>query len=165
MTDTIDPFAPKAEEPAETPAPKKTTAKKAAATKKKETVTVTEAGEGKVTATLKGGAGFDAPWIVIHGDSVADVYEQFDGENAALLADLMEKVANAGKHFSSLGPVKAAASSSGGGAPQGSQEPPAGAPPAPGPDWVFKSGVGKTGKPWKAWMPPRGSDESPVWIR
>lgn len=131
-------------------APKKRPAAKAAA----------PTDEGKVVVTLKGGSGFDAPWIVIHATSVDDAYEQFDGK----LAELMTKVQAAGKHFAGLAPAKSGGSPSPSAPPRGAVEPPAGTPPAPGPDWQYKTGVGKNGKTWKAWMPPRDSDESPVWL-
>ena len=143
--DNLVPF----EEPA--PAPKKVTKK---ATPKPEP-------EGKVTVTLKGGAGFDAPWIVIHANDIPDAYEQFSGDYGALLVELMTKVQKAGTHFSSLGKPAAPRSN----APQVAAEAPEGTPEAPGPDWTYKTGIGKNGKPWKAWMPPRGSDAQPVWIR
>lgn len=116
--------------------------------------------ESKVVVTLKGGSGFDAPWIVIHAVSVDDAYEQFDGK----LAELMTKVQAAGKHFAGLAPAKSGGERSASAPPRGAVEPPAGTPPAPGPDWQYKTGVGKNGKTWKAWMPPRDSDESPVWL-
>lgn len=39
--------------------------------------------DGKITVTLKGGAGYDAPWVVIGGDSVPEVQEIL--KNAAAL--------------------------------------------------------------------------------
>lgn len=114
--------------------------------------------EGKVVVTLKGGPGFDAPWIVIHAASASDAYDQLDGT----MAELMSKVQAAAKHFSGQAPAKEGRSASA--PPRGAVEPPAGTPPAPGPDWQYKTGVGKNGKTWKAWMPPRDSDESPVWL-
>lgn len=136
-------------------APKKAAPKKAAAKS-------VSTDEGKVTVTLKGGSGFDAPWIVIHANSVEEADESFDSN----LASLMAKVQKAGQHFVSLAPDKPKSAPSGGGssAPRGAVEAPAGTPAAPGPDWTYKTGVGKTGKTWKAWMPPRGSDASPVWL-
>lgn len=115
-----------------------------------------------VTVTLKGGAGFDAPWIVIHAGDIHDAYEQVSGDNASVLAKLMDRVRNAASHFTSLG---GAVTSSGGGAPaRPGNEAPAGVAEAPGPDWTYKTGVGKNGKTWKAWMPPRGSSDQPVWL-
>lgn len=147
-TDTPEPFT--EPEPA-----KKAPAKKAAA-KKVEVGDV----DGKVTITLKGGAGFDAPWIVIHAADIPDAYLQLSGDQAALLVELMDKVKKAGAHFAAGSKGGAA-----GGAPArpGNEAPP-GTPEAPGPDWQYKTGVGKNGKTWKGWFPPRGSDASPVWL-
>jgi hypothetical protein len=154
---TVVDGTPFAEPPAE--AAKKAPAKKVA---QKNTNTKEDAlSEGKLTVTLKGGPGFDAPWIVIHATDAEDALDVFN-QDATTLAALMEKVQNAGKFFTGLAPAKAVG---GGGAPaRPGAEAPAGVAAAPGPDWVFKSGVGKTGKTWKAWMPPRGSDEQPVWL-
>lgn len=141
------PFADEPEAPVKKAAPKKAVAKPASDR------------EG-VTVTLKGGAGFDAPWIVIHAADIADAYEQVSGDNASLLAKLMEKASAAAAHFSGQSKPSSGARS----APQGAAEPPAGTAAAPGPDWTYKTGVGKTGKTWKGWFPPRGSSESPVWL-
>ena len=135
--------------------PKKAAPKKAAP-KKAEPIP----GEGKVTLTLKGGAGFDAPWIVIHANDIGDAYEQLSGDYAAVLVELMDKVKKAAAHFAAGSKGGAA-----GGAPaRPGNEAPAGTPEAPGPDWQYKTGVGKNGKTWKGWFPPRGSDASPVWL-
>jgi hypothetical protein len=146
----IDPFE-DVEDTTVEPAPKPTKAKPKVATSE----------DGKLTVTLKGGAGFDAPWIVVHTASVDEALEVFQSD-ASKLATLMDRVQSAGKHFTGLAPAKPA----GGGAPaRPGAEAPAGTPEAPGPDWVYKTGVNaKTGKPWKAWMPPRGSDAQPVWL-
>lgn len=119
----------------------------------------------KLTVTLKGGSGFDAPWIVLHGDTAAELLEQLNDE---ALKALIEQTSAVGKFFADKGPQAQGNRGGGGGgrsgAPQGAQQPPAGAPEAPGPDWVFKSGTSKAGKPWKAWMPPQGSDEKPLFF-
>ena len=145
--DAPEPFA---DEPAtKKAAPKKAVAKKAEATGSDR--------EG-VTVTLKGGAGFDAPWIVIHASDIADAHDQLSGDNASVLAKLMDRTRHAASHFTSLGGAATPAPARPG------QEAPAGLPEPPGPDWTFKTGVGKNGKTWKAYMPPRGSSESPVWL-
>jgi hypothetical protein len=127
--------------------------------------------DGKVTMTLKGGSGFDAPWVVIHAADIPDAYEQLSGDNAALLVEVMNKVAKASKYFNGLylvgtdtnGNIQTSAGPRQG-APRQSQQPPAGAPECP-PGWEFKSGVSKnTGKPWKGFFPPRGSDEKPLFF-
>jgi hypothetical protein len=151
----VDPFEDIADEAVE-PAPAKT------APAKKVAIKPSSDREG-VTVTLKGGAGFDAPWIVIHAADLADAYEQVSGDNAGLLVKLMEQTSKAAQHFSGQNKGAGGAAPSNR-APAAAVAPPAGTPDAPGPDWTFKSGVGKTGKPWKAWMPPRGSDAQPVWL-
>lgn len=122
---------------------------------------LTSDAEGKLVVTLKGGAGFDAPWLVYHATSVDDALGLFT--DPGKLANLMEKVQSASKFFVGLNPAKPKANSGGAPARPGN-EAPAGTPEAPGPGWTYKTGVGKNGKTWKAWMPPRGSDESPVWL-
>jgi hypothetical protein len=107
--------------------------------------------DGKVVLTFKGGRDFDAPWIVIHANGLQEAHDFVVGDNAALLAVVMERVQVAGKHFSGK-PASAA---------QGSAQPESSAPPAsqaaPGGEtrycehgeMVFKSGVAKaTGKPY-----------------
>lgn len=147
--DTADDAVPFAEAPKKA-APKKAAGKTAA----------TSDSEGKLTVTLKGGAGFDAPWIVIHATDVDDALDLFG--DPGKLANLMERVQSAGKFFTGLAPSKPAG---GGAAARPGNEAPAGTKEAPGPDWTYKTGVNaKTGKTWRAWMPPRGSDASPVWL-
>ena len=111
---------------------------------------VVEQADGKVVLTFKGGRDFDAPWIVIHANSLEDAYEQVTVKGE-LLGKLMERTKNAGAHFAGKPPA----------APQGGSEPtrqaPAGAQQAPGGEtrfcehgeMVFKSGVSKAGKPYK----------------
>lgn len=172
--------APAAEEPLQSPppeAPAKAPAKKAPA-KAVGTVSVDVKpnlvgfdGEGKLTVTLKGGSGFEAPWIVVHAKDVDDALETFTGENTVKLQTLMDRVQRAAKAFAVDGPQ---AKTGGGGrparqaAPAAATEPPSYAPAKPGDGWVYKSGVTKSGKNkgnvWEAWMPPQGSDEDPVWF-
>lgn len=142
--------------------------------------TVTENNtNAKVTATLKGGSGFDAPWIVLHGDTPAEVLDQL---NDQVTKELIEQTQKVGQYFAGLGKPAPAAGGGGGRAPRagqptgaanlelsdkdldqleerfGSREVPAG--------WDLRSGVGKSnGKPWRAVMPPRGSDEKPLFFR
>ncbi|QGH79721.1 hypothetical protein SEA_ANON_50 [Gordonia phage Anon] len=121
--------------------------------------------DGKVVLTFKGGRDFDAPWIVIHADGLDEAAE-FVGTKAGVLAELMTRVQAAGQHFAGQAPAKPAGGggqrSGGGGAPQGATEAPAWAPPKPFDDFVYKSGVSKSGrnagKTWHAWMPPQKGD-------
>lgn len=163
----IDPFAESvpaddtfAEPPAE--APKKAPAKKAAAPVAPVTV-----GGGKADITLKGGAGFDVPWIPLGYSSVAEAHADLTNpETQRQLAELFDVVAKANALFASkvAAAAPAKADTRGGAPARPGNEPPAGTPEAPGPDWTFKTGIGKNGKTWKAWMPPRGSDAQPVWL-
>lgn len=166
-------FAAPPAEPEPAPAPaKKAPAKKSAGTLKVDVKpNILPVSEGKVVLTFKGGVGFDAPWIVIHAADLQDAHDQVSGENAVLLAQVMDRTQKAGQHFASQGTSAPSKGNGGGGntrqrssAPRGATEPPAGAPPCPGPGWVFKSGVSKAGNAWKAWMPPQGSDEKPLFF-
>ena len=118
---------------------------------------------GKVVLTFKCGSGYEAPWIVVHADDLDDAYNHVHGEGGSKLSKLMERVYAAGKFFTGLAgdsqakPVRESA-------PSPAKQPPAGSPPCPGEGWAYKSGVNKNGKPWQAWLPPRGSDETPVWF-
>ncbi|MGW1739986.1 hypothetical protein ACWCPQ_14370 [Nocardia sp. NPDC001965] len=147
---TEAPADPTPEPTKEAPKPRRTAVKKTAA--------VEESGEGKVTVTLKGGSGHGAPWIVIHAADVQDAYDQFEGDNATLLAQLMTKVANAGKHFAGLSPAAPAQDQrSGGGQQRSGGGAPAGATQAPNGEkrfcahgeMEFKSGVSQKGNAYK----------------
>jgi hypothetical protein len=140
--------------PVESVSVKKTASKKLAAVKKEEGQVADNNNEG-ITLTFKGGSGFDAPWVVVHAKDVHDAYET---ASDPLLEELFKKVQEQGTAFSGLAPEKPAAAQ-----PQrpGAPTPPPG---SPGPDWTYKEGIGKNGKPWKAWMPPRDSGLSPVWL-
>lgn len=109
--------------------------------------------DGKVSITLKGGKGYDAPWIVVSGDTVAEV-EQF-------MLELGESRLIELTNLGSKALVGAVGESS---APQGGGAPAADRPVGVGADWTLREGVGKNGKPWKGWFPPRGSTEKPVWV-
>lgn len=141
------------ESPAEAP--------KKAAVKKVAVKPATTREDGKVVLTLKGGSGFDAPWIVIHAMSLDDAYEQVSGDNAALLAKVMERTAAAAKHFGTFKPAAPAGAPAQSRAPQ--QQPPANAPDCP-PGWEFKSGVSKAGKAYKGFFPPRGDESKPIFF-
>ncbi|QAY17487.1 hypothetical protein SEA_DAISHI_52 [Mycobacterium phage Daishi] len=146
------------EPPAE--APKKAPAKAAPA----KVTNVAAPSEGKVVLTFKGGTGFDAPWIVIHAESLQDAYEQMVGDNGALLGELFTRVQNAGQAFAKLAPQQAAGGGNGGSrgggtqrqsnAPQAAQEAPNGEKRycAHG-EMKFRSGVSKkTGKPYQMFV-------------
>lgn len=114
--------------------------------------------DGKVVMTFKGGAGYDAPWVVIHAAGLQEAHDFVTGDNASLLADVMTRVQSAGRHFASLSPAKPAGAPAPSRAPQAAQEAPEWAPDKPYDDFVYKSGIGKNGKTWHAWMPPTRQD-------
>lgn len=144
-----DPFA-NADEAQQTPNP---------TTTKKETKvsTPTPETQSKIVTTLKGGAGFDAPWIVVHSDSVDEALGVLNDEN---LGELMDAAQKAAAKFNNGKPAPARGN---GGKPAGAAKAPNGQEPPEG--YVFKSGMGKNGKPWKAFMPiDRNSGLEVIWL-
>lgn len=106
--------------------------------------------DGKISITLKGGKGYDAPWIVVSGDTVAEVEQSMLMLGESRLIELTKLGSEA-----LIGAV----------APQGGVEPVEdGRPAGVGAEWTLREGTGKNGKPWKGWFPPRGSTEKPVWV-
>ena len=142
-----------------TPETKPETKKKTTSTKKKkETATVAENTEGKIVVTLKGGKGYEAPWIVIHANDVNEANEQLNDEN---LADLIKQTKKVAEFFNSGANTQA--NNGPKGQPQAATQAPGGQQPPEG--YVFKSGVGKNGRPWKAFMPAdRNSGLDPIWL-
>lgn len=138
-----------------------------------------------VTVTLKAGQGFEAPWIVIHAESVADAKDQID---QGVFAELAERTVAAAEFFRAAHNVKkglAANEAASAPAPQPQQNGPSWsqqgsqqqAPPAQqgegktcihGP-MTYREGVGKqSGKPYKAYFcaAPKGSAQcSPEFLR
>lgn len=70
---------------------------------------VVPSAEGKVTVTLKGGLGFNAPWVVIHSADVSDALNQLSDTN---LPALLEKAQGASKYFAMFGDAKPASNTS-----------------------------------------------------
>lgn len=109
--------------------------------------------DGKVVITLKGGKGYDAPWIVFHANGLQEAHDFVVGDNATLLSVLMDRVQTAAKHFAGIGYEAPPAQQSGpsyGGPPPASQAAPGGEKRhcAHG-EMVFKTGVAKaSGKPY-----------------
>lgn len=131
----------------------------------KETTTVTNinnnSDQSKVVVTLKGGSGFDAPWVVVHADDAADALNTLSDPG---MKDLIDKSQEVGQYFASQGkPAPARGNSGGGKAPAAATQAPNGQEAPAG--YVFKSGIGKTGKPWSAFMPiDRNSGLDPIWL-
>jgi hypothetical protein len=59
---------------------------------KKETA-ISDNASDKVVVTLKGGAGYDAPWIVFHGSTPVEVDQTIRDAFAASLHDTVKKAA------------------------------------------------------------------------
>ena len=110
--------------------------------------------DGKISITLKGGKGYDAPWIVVSGDTVAEVERSMLELGESRLIELTKLGSEA-----LVGAVGVGGAAQGGGTPVEADRP-AGV----GADWTLREGTGKNGKPWKGWFPPRGSTEKPVCV-
>lgn len=134
---------------------------------------IVPASEGKITVTLKGGLGFDAPWIVIHAADAAEASSQLGSE----MVELMNRVQGAGKYFAGLYSPNTSTTPSASAA-QPVSAPPAGATAPPSGEtrsckhgaMTYKSGVAKaSGKPWQAFMcpTPKGAPDQceAQWIR
>lgn len=123
----------------------------------KEEVTMIES-NSKIVTTIKHGSGFEAPWTVVHSDNVADAIATLNDPQFRELLDLTGKAAGyvAPKTENAQAPAA-------NGQPQGATQAPGGHVPPPG--YVYKSGVGKNGKPWQAFMPADRSSGLPVqWL-
>lgn len=134
---------------------RKTTTRRKTTTKSKESAMaeVTE-NKSKLSLTLKGGTGFDAPWVVIYPDSVEEGLEILADRDG--LKELLEQVQNTAAFFISKAPAKPAAAAGGGGgnARQAAQEAPGGeSRTCQHGSMTFKSGF-KNGKTWKGFFCP-----------
>lgn len=135
---------------------------------------LTVSAEGKFVLTFKGGAGFEAPWLVAHLGSLEEAHDLLrNPAKAAKLREVLESAQGVAVAFQNLAPGaatsgQAQAPAQRQPAPPAAQAPPANAPACPGPGWQYKTGTTKTGRnagqTWQAWMPPRGSSESPVFF-
>ena len=86
-----------------------------------------EDSNGKVVVTLKGGKGYDAPWIVLHCDTVAEANGLLADEG---LKELIDRTTKAGQYFAKQGgmsapaPAATAPVQAGGGSPYGAPQKP-----------------------------------------
>lgn len=159
---TIDPFNTTPGEEAQQQTEPTTTPSIETSKEKPTLTTTTVSDQSKLTLTFKGGAGYDAPWVVVHANT--------PGEAAALVREqdfkeLLQLTQEVGGAFGSMAPNKPAqAAPSANAAPAGATQAPNGETPPPG--YMFKSGIGKNGKPWKAFMPiDRNSGLEVKWLR
>ena len=113
--------------------------------------------EGKVTVTLKGGIGFNAPWVVIHGKDVADALDQI---NDPQITDLLERAQKASKYFADKAetPVPTPTAQTQSGQPAASVAGSGTVKTCPHGQMALKSGVSATGKAWSGWFCPTPKD-------
>jgi hypothetical protein len=126
---------------------------------------MSENNDGKITVTLKGGAGFDAPWIVFYFDGVEDALDTLNGDAESVKA-LIDRTARISAVFTdTVGGSRPAASANNGGrggkSGNGQDKPAYKKAPRRGGeapvcdhgvamDW--KSGVSKAGKPYEGYF-------------
>ena len=100
--------------------------------------------EGKVTVTLKGGTGYNAPWVVIHGANVSDALSQI---NDPEITDLLERAQKASTYFAGKAAAAQGGSQTQSGQPAASVVGTGGAPECKHGPMVLRAGV-KNGKAW-----------------
>lgn len=130
-------------------------------TTQKEKPVTQETTNAKIVTTLKGGSGFDAPWIVIHADDAAEAVAVLRGDSIEELLKATKEVSD--KFNGGQAPAQRQAAPRTQGMPAGANEPRPSDPPMPE-GWTYKTGVNKNGKAYRAYFPPRGSQESPQWL-
>lgn len=120
-----------------------------------------EDSNGKVVVTLKGGKGYEAPWIVLHCDTVAEANGLLSDDG---LKELIDRTTKAGQYFAKQGGVSAPATAAapapaGGGSPYGAPQKPEN---ISDKVWqlIQQGGTLKRGKnpsnPWVGIAPPKG---------
>ena len=126
-------------------------------------VTPVGADDGEqIRITLKGGSGYDAPWITVDFPSIDVAYEKLS--DTARKDRLMELFAITGgassKFIETSGGYKPVAPSAASRAPQGAQSAPGGETrQCVHGEMVFKSGVSKAGNPYKMFACPAPRDQ------
>lgn len=156
---TFDPFADTADE-AQTAAPQTNPWEDTTVTETPATVSAPSVDGNKVRVTLKGGTGYDAPWITIDGKDIPDTLNQIT-EHAQALKELVDQTAKVGKYFAgtggSSGGRQGGQSSNGGGGQQkpAHQQAPGGqTKTCDHGDMEWKSGISKAGNPYKGFFCP-----------
>lgn len=127
--------------------------------KKENNMDIVSEDQNKITVTLKGGAGYDAPWVVVHAANATDALETLNDED---LKTVLERAKKIGAFFA--GGSAGAQAPASNGQPAGAAQAPGGQTPPEG--YVFKSGVSKkNGRPWQAFMPiDRNSGLETIWL-
>lgn len=121
-----------------------------------------------VTVTLKGGKGFEAPWIVIHAADAADALAQVKDK---AMAELAKATAQMGAWFAGLGGSGSTPASSGGERPSRSDSKPERQRAPRGEreycehgEMTWKSGTNKRGKAYSGFFCP-DNECDPKWSR
>lgn len=139
-----------------------------------------------ISVTLKGGKGFEAPWIVVRGESAGHVKELLNDVWRTNLGGAVIATANTfQQEYASdqtANPVQAVTKALDGAvvsetptspapsasAPQGQAAAPGPAPTCPHGERVYREGTGAKGK-WRAWFcpAPKGTPDqcSPQWVK
>lgn len=127
--------------------------------KKENSMDIVSEDQNKITVTLKGGAGYDAPWVVVHAANATDALETLNDED---LKTVLERAKKIGSFFA--GGSAGAQAPASNGQPAGATQAPGGQTPPEG--YVFKSGVSKKNhRPWQAFMPiDRNSGLETIWL-
>lgn len=130
-------------------------------TTQKEKPVTQENTNAKIVTTLKGGSGFDAPWIVVHADNTEEAVAILRGGATEELLKATKEVSD--KFNGGQAPAQQRQAPRTQGMPAGADAPRPSDPPMPE-GWTYKTGVNKNGKAYRAYFPPRGSQESPQWL-
>lgn len=130
-------------------------------TTQKEKPVTQENTNAKIVTTLKGGSGFDAPWIVVHADNAEEAVAILRGGAIEELLKATKEVSD--KFNGGQAPAQQRQAPRTQGMPAGADAPRPSDPPMPE-GWTYKTGVNKNGKAYRAYFPPRGSNESPQWL-
>lgn len=115
-----------------------------------------EDANSKVVVTLKGGKGYDAPWVVLHCDTVAEANAILANDG---IVELLDRTTKAGQYFVKQGGASSAPAPAGGGSPYGAPQKPAN---ISDKVWqlIQQGGTLKRGKnpsnPWVGIAPPKG---------
>jgi hypothetical protein len=118
----------------------------------------------KLTVTLKGGTGFDAPWVVVHATDATDALGQLKDPS---MKELLDFAAETGSYFAGLKKPAESAPSNGGAGTQAAASGDSGKFCKHG-QMQHKSGV-KNGKTWQGFFcpSPRGTPDqcAPEFVR
>lgn len=127
---------------------------------------VTVGSEGKIVSTFKGGRDYDAPWVVVHADSVTESLSVINDKD---FAELLTRVQAAAQYFAGQAPASPTApaqnSSQNGsqartqGKPAAATEGPWGVQTCPHGTMTFRSGMGDNGV-WQGYFCPAPRNSS-----